>query len=671
LIAIREEQREVFPWPESIENLVRPRESIFLAQDGKLLVALERSPIIFDPQEKSFVPVTLPEGMHVHLLGELQDGSICAWFEQPGAETPVELRSFNGAEFEPMALPSFTARGSELLSVRETARGELWIGTSAGMIVVRPPAGTVEYHGPDQGLPNERILSLADAGEGRMWCGIGSRVFEYNGQRWEPRLNAADRVNSMVFGLGSVWVGTAAGIYRRLEDSWILHGSAEGIFSGGVQTLRLSPLGELWAGTSRGLFRFDPHADPDPPRTLPAVVQEPQTPSTVEPTVVSFRGEDKWDYTMASDLLFSYRLDEGAWTPFSNLATRVFQNLSSGTHALEVRAMDRNGNQAPAPSRIEFAVIVPWFQDPRLLVVSIFALCVSLMLAGYALNKHFQLKRSYAEVEKIVAQRTHELERANQELLHSQKMRAIGTMAAGIAHDFNNILSIIKGSAQIIESHVEDKEKIKTRVNRIQTVVEQGTAIVKALLGLGRVNENELAPCDISNLLHQTRKLLSDRFNEAVHFQIESPEDLPLVICSEEVLQQMLLNFILNGVEAMGNKGILELSARQTTILPNDLTLEPARAPSYVVISVADEGGGISAENLPRIFEPFFTTKAFSSRRGTGLGLSMVYELAKGLGYGLAVETKAGHGSTFSIFLPVVPIDQKSKRATSKLVTRE
>src|SRR5687768_15002569 len=119
-------------------------------------------------------------------------------------------------------------------------------------------------------------------------------------------------------------------------------------------------------------------------------------------------------------------------------------------------------------------------------------------------------------MEKIVAQRTRELERANRELLHSQKMRALGTMAAGIAHDFNNILSIIKGSAQIIENNVDDKEKIRTRVSRIQMVVEQGAIIVKALLGLGTQNEQELVDCDLRDLLHQTRKLLSDRFPDTI-----------------------------------------------------------------------------------------------------------------------------------------------------------
>jgi signal transduction histidine kinase len=380
---------------------------------------------------------------------------------------------------------------------------------------------------------------------------------------------------------------------------------------------------------------------------------EAEQPSTAEPTTLRFLGQDKWDYTAPSDLLFSYKLDESPWTPFSNLATRVFQNLSSGAHVVQVLAMDRNGNKSREPARIAFSVVVPWFKDPRLLAVSLLALSTSLVLAGLAVNKHFQLKRSYAEVGRMVAQRTAELEKANRELLHSQKMRAIGTMAAGVAHDFNNILSIIKGSAQIIESNVADKDKIRTRVNRIQTVVEQGTTIVNALLGLGRMTDKDRTRCEIGALLHETRKLLADRFPDSVNIHVDAAPDLPETVCARDVLQQMLLNLILNAVDSMGGEGLVVLSARLLPAPPREVVLPPAEAARFIEVAVRDEGSGIDPENLPRIFEPFFTTKAFSSRRGTGLGLSMVYELAKGFGYGLAVATRPGEGSCFSIVLPV------------------
>jgi signal transduction histidine kinase len=138
------------------------------------------------------------------------------------------------------------------------------------------------------------------------------------------------------------------------------------------------------------------------------------------------------------------------------------------------------------------------------------------------------------------------------------------------------------------------------------------------------------------------------------------------VLCSREVLQQMLLNFILNSVEAIGGSGVVQLSACEVREVPQEHVLKPAEASSYVSISVSDSGTGIPPETLPRIFEPFFTTKAFSSRRGTGLGLSMVYELAKGLGYGVAVKSVVGEGSSFSIYLPRRSSPRSAQRSESQ-----
>jgi signal transduction histidine kinase len=600
------------------------------------------------------------------LVGALKDGSVCAWFEHNDREGPLDLRLYRANEFEKIELPKEKWNRGEVIFIREGSNGDLWICQGATLIRYRRSTRTAEHHGPENGLKTDRVFALADVGDGRIWCGSAARIYEFHGQRWEPIMSTLDRVTEIVASPGNVWVSTLSGVHRLFDNSWFFYSAKEGLPAGAVYSLRAGPDDRVWAGTSRGAFVFHADADLDPPRTLNPYYDEVQKPTAGEPLLIHFQGKDKWDYTFPPDLLFSYRLDEGNWSLYSNVTSHVFQKLAAGGHVLEVLAMDRNGNKAVTPGRLEFAVIVPWFKDPRLVSVSFLALCSSLVLAGLAVNKHFQLKRSYARVEQMVEERTRELDQANRELLHGQKMRALGTMAAGIAHDFNNILSIIKGSAQIIENNVQDPEKIRTRVGRIQMMVEQGTVIVKALLGLGKTEQKDLSDCDIHQLLHETRKILSDRFPETVQFQIEAPDQLPLVHCAPEVVQQILLNLILNAVEAMHNEGFVELRASATKIFPPKPVLEPEQSSPeqmYVLISVVDQGGGITPENLPRIFEPFFTTKAFSTRRGTGLGLSMVYELAKAQGYGLAVETKVGRGSTFSMIIPVLgsPADGAKK----------
>jgi signal transduction histidine kinase len=130
---------------------------------------------------------------------------------------------------------------------------------------------------------------------------------------------------------------------------------------------------------------------------------------------------------------------------------------------------------------------------------------------------------------------------------------------------------------------------------------------------------------------------------------------LPAGIANRDFVQQILINFIFNAAESMSGRKKVVLSTRFLPALPAGVVLQPAAAPGYVAVSVKDFGCGITTENLPRIFEPFFTTKALSTRRGTGLGLSMVYELAKKMEAGLAVESIVDQGSVFILLLPAVP----------------
>ena len=157
-------------------------------------------------------------------------------------------------------------------------------------------------------------------------------------------------------------------------------------------------------------------------------------------------------------------------------------------------------------------MVLPWYKESRLVLIASAGAAAAGFFAVLAWRRHRQLVLSYAQVEKQVAQRTRELELADQELLQSQKMRALGTLAAGIAHDFNNILSIVKGSTQIIEDNLDNPGKIRTRADRIKTVVDQGSTVVQALLGFSRGSDEMLEACEINSVVDNTLKLLGDRF---------------------------------------------------------------------------------------------------------------------------------------------------------------
>jgi len=645
-------------WPEDLELVFQPGDALYEMPNGKIVATAQDRAVVFEPGAGgagTFRLLDGPDGARVRVAGQLRDGLLWVW--QPQQTNHFFL--YDGTHYEKSPLPPLAAE--EIGFVRQHSNRDLWIATESGLALTRGSDESQVTFGREQGLPFDRISCVAEVGDGRVWCGTTTGVYELRDRQWELVYTTGSRVTAIERASdGSVWVATSSGMFRQIHNSWLRHGWEEGLPTGTIHGVLRDRAGRIWAATSRGISVFHPDADPDPPRSLEPVLATPQRPSTGHPTEIQFAGIDRWNYSASFDLLFAYRLDEGSWTPYSNTASRVFQNLSSGEHQIEVRAMDKNGNRSPGIARLNFAVVVPWTRDPRLLGVSVVGAGAIFFLAGLAVKKHFDLKRSYAEVGRIVAQRTRELERANQELLHSQKMRAIGKMAAGIAHDFNNILSIIKGSAQIIEENPHDLDKLRTRVSRIQTVVEQGTAVVQALLGLGRLNDRPLQEVDLAAMLENTRKLLADRFPPTLHLRVKAETPIPTVRCSEEVLSQMLLNLILNAAEAMSNRGDLVLEAKMVEEQLEQVVLDPALAAGYIHLTVTDSGCGIAPDHVPRVFEPFFTTKAFSTKRGTGLGLSMVYELAKGMGYGLTLSSRLGAGSTFGIILPVDPLEPPS-----------
>lgn len=661
-----DENVRVYSWPEELELAASSAGDLYHLPHGALLIHTPKISYSFNRENGQFHRVPNPDTNPFVVLGQFRDGTVCVWIRNRETKAMRDIRRFDGVQFTPLQFNDLNWKVDEVTFFRETSNGDWWFAGNSSLLHLRGGTHAPEVISSPSTLPSDRVSALEDVGEGRVWCGMSSGVvFELRGGKWQRILSARERVTGILKNSGGTWISTLDGIYRYYLESWFLYGPGDGLEGAAIYQVKADVMDQTWAATSRGVYRFHSDADTEPPESLPPIVQE-QNPSTVEPALVTFRGRDKWDYTFANDLLFSYRLDEGVWSPFSNVTARAFQNLSSGRHVIEVLAMDKNGNKSLLPAKIEFSMVIPWFKDPRLVSVAMSALTIVSILAAYAAFKNVQLKRSYAEVEKIVEQRTGELKKANQELLHSQKMRAIGTMAAGIAHDFNNILSIIKGSAQIIESNPGDKDKIRIRVNRIQTVVEQGSSIVKALLGLGKIEDQAMTHCQLAEVLRDTKRLLGDRFPPAIHIELELEENLPPVVCSREVIQQMLLNFILNAVDAMENSGTVTIQLQEWGRLSRNLVLDPAPSSKYQVITVIDQGCGIRAETLARIFEPFFTTKSFSSRRGTGLGLSMVYELAKGMRYGLGVSSELGIGSRFSLWLPVDSVEEVDSKKLGK-----
>jgi len=622
----------------------------YLPRPGRLIFEMDGELYAFDLASTAFK--RLASSTPYHALGPYKDEGLCV---QSVSEARAELHSsrleiFDGSELRPLvdAPPELSQKRSFYVA----RNGDFWLGGENGVACYHNQQWQV-FVSPDQTTP-ETGTCFTELADGKIWCATVDKIWGYDGRNWSIVHGGIDRIETMVRSRdGNVWVGSNSGVHRYLGGAWLENGVEDGLSSPAIRELLEDPRGQIWAGTTFGLSQLHPEADRDPPQTTIEMLgeREKKIPESGAITL-TFEGRDKWKFTSRHRLLFSYHLDEQDWSEFGEQNRVTFSDLSAGNHYFQVRSMDRNGNIDPKPATTEFAVILPWFKEGRLMGITVAGLAAALFFAALAFNRHRRLVRSYAEVERKVAERTHELELANHELMHSQKMTALGTLAAGIAHDFNNILSIIKGSAQIIEDNLDNHEKVRTRVDRINMVVDQGSGIVKAMLGFSRDSHAQKGMCDVNEVVHDTLRLLGDRFLQDVQVTVQNGADLPSVSASRDFIQQILLNFIFNAAEAITDRNEIIVA---TDVLPKprpDLVMIPAQAETYVTISVKDFGCGIAPENLPRIFEPFFTTKAFSTRRGTGLGLSMVYRLAEKMEAGLAVDSAPNKGSVFTLILP-------------------
>jgi signal transduction histidine kinase len=617
-------------------------------KNGDLLLDTGEQMFQFQPDNNNLNSLASTQNERQHVLGVFRDGSMAVETGDASSQK-CRFEKYDGVSFQPFpATPPDCAYNAFL----ETQNGDLWLGGDHGPIYYHEK----KWQTFSNSLISGPVVSFVETGDGKIWCATPDSIWEWTAQGWLLIRTGFDQINSVIRSHdGNIWVASNGGVHRFVQDAWIENSIEEGLPNAPARCVYEDHRGRIWVGTARGLTLFHAEADPDPPRTR--IQKHPEENSIPQSATVNlvFTGQDKWKYTPRERLLYSYRLDQHDWSKFLEANSVSYSDLSAGSHALEVRAMDRTGNVEEIPARLTFSIALPWYKETRLVLISFTGMITALFFAGLAFNRHRKLLRSYAEVERKVAERTRELEIASRELVHSQKMNALGTLAAGIAHDFNNILSIIKGSAQIIEDNVSNSEKVHTRVDRIKTVVEQGAGIVKAMLGFSAGSTDDPAMCDLNLIVQDTIQLLGDRFQRdaAIIFKLEPT--LPQVPAVKEFVQQILLNFVFNAAEAesAARRKQIVLAVHTAQRLPANLALAPAPAPEYILVSVQDFGCGIQPENLSRIFEPFFTTKALSARRGTGLGLSMVYELARKLEAGLSVESIVDIGSTFTLILPV------------------
>ena len=244
-----------------------------------------------------------------------------------------------------------------------------------------------------------------------------------------------------------------------------------------------------------------------------------------------------------------------------------------------------------------------------------------------------------------------EKEIAQAQLIQSQKMEAIGTLAGGVAHDFNNYLMTILGSIELIEIKGLLPENLAKHIADIKNAAELSAALTRQLLAFSRRQMLETTRVDLNAVVRDVEKMLKRLIGEYIQLETALFPDLELVNADFGQMEQIIMNLAINARDAMPDGGRLYLETANVVIDESYCyQIKYARPGNFVRLTIEDNGAGMDQETIDKIFDPFFSTKAVG--HGTGLGLSVVYGVVKQHNGWINVYSEPNQGTTFKIYMP-------------------
>lgn len=235
----------------------------------------------------------------------------------------------------------------------------------------------------------------------------------------------------------------------------------------------------------------------------------------------------------------------------------------------------------------------------------------------------------------------------NAQLMHSDKLAALGKMGASVAHEINNPLVVVMQKIGWMEDLLKEEdlhkiknlEEYKKTIGKIDHHLKRIRKVVHNMLGYARRMEPRFEAVDINETLDQTIDLLENyALVNNINIQTDLSSSLPVIANDKAQLQQVFLNLISNSIDAISKDGLIEIGSRSTD--------------SHIVVTISDDGPGIPKDQQSKVFEPFFTTK--ETGKGTGLGLWISYDIMEKMGGTIVFESREGEGSAFTVKIPIV-----------------
>ncbi|WP_187174320.1 ATP-binding protein [Algoriphagus sp. AK58] len=446
----------------------------------------------------------------------------------------------------------------------------------------------------------------------------------------------------------------------------------------------------MWFGSPKGLIRYDPKKDNQTDKEFFTLIRRIETKTDTIP--LPFYGRKK-DVPAVERKENSYRFEFAApyfeeekktkyqtylegfdsdWVDWNDNRFKEYTNLSPGTYTFHVRAMAHTG-RISEESVYSFVVLAPWYATWWAYIL--YALLIGAAITGIVKWRSRKLKAENLLLEERVNERTAALEKSladlkstQAQLIQSEKMASLGELTAGIAHEIQNPLNFVNNfselGVELIDEMTEEIEKgdleevkeiatdLKENLKKIHHHGKRAGSIVRGMLAHSRKSSSEKELTDINALADECLRLsfhglrAKDKSFSA-DFKTDLDPNIPKIPVVSQDLGRVILNLINNAFYAVNDRAKKGEPDYKPSITVSTCLYEEGKG---VKISISDNGSGIPDSIKEKIFQPFFTTKP--AGEGTGLGLSLSYDIIKAHGGELKVESEEGKGTQFSIHLP-------------------